>query len=83
MTLSITTLCYYADCQYAKCHVLFAVLLSVGMLNVVVLNVVILSVIGRLSLTCKYYTNPNKRSSLFNPTVSEEEIKSYNFEPKL
>ncbi len=46
MTLSITTLCYYADYQYAKCHVLFAVLLSVGMLNVVVLKVVILSVVA-------------------------------------
>jgi hypothetical protein len=39
MTLSITTLCHYAECHLAECRFLF-IMLSVVMLNVVMLHVV-------------------------------------------
>ncbi len=40
MTLSITTLCYYAECC-----VLFIIMLSVVMLNIVMMNVVMMNVV--------------------------------------
>jgi hypothetical protein len=55
VTLSITTLyyyaeclyaeCHYAECHYAECHVLFIFMLSVITLSVVLLYVIILRVI--------------------------------------
>jgi hypothetical protein len=40
MTLSITTLCLYAEYRCAECRDLLIIMLSVLMLNVVILNVV-------------------------------------------
>jgi hypothetical protein len=53
MTLSMKTICHYAECLYAEClHAecrdLFIVMLNVVMLNVILLNVVKLSVVAPL-----------------------------------
>ncbi len=45
MTLSITTLCHYAECHSAEFRVLFIVMLNVIMQNVVMMSVVMLSVV--------------------------------------
>jgi hypothetical protein len=46
MTLSILTLCHYAERHCAECHDLFIVILNVIMLSVVMLKVVMLSVVA-------------------------------------
>jgi hypothetical protein len=45
MTLSITTLCHYAEYHCAECRDLFIVMLNVIMLSVVMLRVIMLNVI--------------------------------------
>ncbi len=45
MTLSITTLCHYAEYRCAECHDLFIDMLNVIMMSVIMLSVVMLSVI--------------------------------------
>jgi hypothetical protein len=43
-TISLTTLCHYAECHYAEYRDLSIVMLSVVMLSVIMLNVVMLNV---------------------------------------
>jgi hypothetical protein len=45
MTLSKTTLYYYAEFRYGECHVLFVVIQSILMLSVVMSSVILLSVV--------------------------------------
>jgi hypothetical protein len=40
MTLSVATLCHYAECRCVECHDLLIAVLNVNMLDVVVLSVV-------------------------------------------
>jgi hypothetical protein len=46
MTLSITTLCYFAEFPYAERRILFIVMLNVIMLSIDMLNVVMLGVVA-------------------------------------
>jgi hypothetical protein len=50
MTLSITTLCHYAECHCAECRDLFIGMQNVIMLSVIMLNVVMLSVMAPLNV---------------------------------
>jgi hypothetical protein len=60
MTLSITTICHYAEGHYAECHALFIVMLNVIMLTVIMLNFVRLSVVMTLSRICRFILTVKK-----------------------
>jgi hypothetical protein len=74
-TLSITSLSHYAECHPVECFILFIVMVNVIMLYVVMLRVVapyeVLSLVHTLSILKN--VKRNKHSSLFRPSINDDE----------
>jgi hypothetical protein len=59
-TLSLTSLCRFAEWHYAECHVLLMVKLNVIMLSVIMLSVVMLRVVALLLLYETFVTDTTR-----------------------
>ena len=76
MTLSLTTLCHYAECSFAECRVL-----DIAALNVIMLNVVMLIAAAPITFTSllliaqwSEQLTPNPKVKSLNLAIGSEKM---------